>query len=144
MSTVRFGIVQQSNVVARASRRTPAAEPPRPAVVPMALHGPRLVLTTVWVTVFATAVATAEPPEIAHVHPDYPTAGPRIVTGEGFPPAAELDVRPCWRPPESKEEVEAGLEAWRRGTPPAWPVEPPSDATRVQVFDSEPRVPSQP
>ena len=85
MSTVRFGIVQQSNVVARASRRTPAAEPLRPAVVPVAQHGPRLVLTTVWVTVFATAVATAEPPEIAHVHPDYPTAGPRIVTGEGFP-----------------------------------------------------------
>jgi len=45
----------------------------------------------------------------------------------------------CWRPEESKDEVEAGLQAWVRGQPPAWPVDPPKDVTRAPVLDSEPR-----
>lgn len=85
------------------------------------------------------ATAAGAGPEIAYVHPDYPTAGPRVITGEGFPPeGSQLEVR-CWRPPESKAEVDAGLEAWTRGQPPTWPAEPPQDAARVPVFDSEPR-----
>jgi hypothetical protein len=85
--------------------------------------------------------AWAGPPEISYVHPDYPTAGPRVVTGEGFLPAdgVQLDVL-CWRPSESKEDVEAGLQAWAQGQPPTWPAEPPEDATRVSVLDSESRI----
>jgi hypothetical protein len=88
----------------------------------------------------AAATAEAGRPEIAYVHPDYPTAGPRVITGEGFPAsAAQLEVL-GWRPPESKEEVEAGLQAWAQGQPPAWPAEPPKDATRVPLLDSEAQV----
>ena len=83
-------------------------------------------LLAVWCCLFATT-ADAGRPEIAHIHPDYPTTGPRVMTGEGFPAnAAQLEVL-CWRPPESKEEVEAGLQAWAQGQPPAWPDEPPKD-----------------
>ena len=88
----------------------------------------------------ASTAAWAGPPEIAYVHPDYPTAGPRVITGEGFPAdGSQLEVR-CWRPPETKEEVAAGLDAWAHGQPPTWPAEPPQDAPRVSVLDSESRI----
>ncbi len=94
-----------------------------------------------WLLLSAATAAWAGPPEISYVHPDYPTAGPRVITGEGLLPAdgSQLEVL-CWRPPESKEEVEAGLQAWAQGKPPPWPAEPPKDATRVPVVDSEPQV----
>jgi hypothetical protein len=93
-----------------------------------------------WLSLAAVVTAWAGPPEISYVHPDYPTAGPRVVTGEGFPAdGSQLEVL-CWRPPESKEETEAGLQAWAQGQPPTWPAEPPKEATRVPVLDCEPQI----
>ena len=92
-----------------------------------------------WISLVATTAACADPPAVSYVHPDYPTTGPRIVTGERFPAdGAQLEVL-CWSPPNSREEVETGLQAWGDGPPPAWPAEPPHDAVRVPVLDSEAR-----
>ena len=98
-------------------------------------------LATGWLSLVAATAAWAAPPEISYVHPDYPTAGPRVLTGEGFLPAdgTPLEVL-CWRPPESDDEVEAGLKAWVQGQPPSWPAEPPKDATRLPVLDCEAQV----
>ncbi len=92
-----------------------------------------------WLMLVTASTAWANPPEVSYVHPDYPTAGPRVITGEGFPSvASQLEVL-CWCPPESKDEVESGLRAWTQGQPPLWPAEPPKDTTRVPVLDSEAR-----
>ena len=42
------------------------------------------------------------------------------------------------RPPDSREEVEIGLQAWADGQPPERPAAPPHDAVRVSALDSEP------
>ena len=47
-----------------------------------------VLLTASWLSLVAATAAQARPPEICHVHPDYPTAGPRVVTGEGNEAAA--------------------------------------------------------
>ena len=93
-----------------------------------------------WLLLLAATTAWANPPEVSYIHPDYPTAGPRVITGEGFPTVgSHLEVL-CWRPPESKEEVEAGLQAWAQGQPPSWPSKPPEDAVHAPVLDSEARI----
>jgi hypothetical protein len=92
-----------------------------------------------WLLLVTATTAWANPPEVSYLHPDYPTAGPRVIIGEGFPSVgSQLEVF-CWHPPESKAEVEAGLQAWAQGQLPSWPAEPPKDATRVPVLDSEAR-----
>jgi len=99
-----------------------------------------LITVAMIMTALCTDPALASTPEVSYIHPDYPTSGPRVITGEGFPDlGSQLEVL-CWRPPESKEEVEVGLQAWVKGEPPPWPVLPPDETMRVPVLDSEARI----
>jgi hypothetical protein len=74
-------------------------------------------------------------PEIAHVFPDFPTEGPRIITGENFDPK-KTEVL-IWTPADLKaEELLKLLGDEER----ALPTTPPADARRAEVLDVEPQV----
>jgi prepilin-type processing-associated H-X9-DG protein len=79
--------------------------------------------------------ASAAPPEISHIHPDYPGASPQIITGEQFDPGStEVWV---WDPPGS---AELRRESAGEVDPPSLPERPPEGARRAEVLDVERQV----
>ena len=82
----------------------------------------------------------AAPPEIAHIHPDWPEGHgvPNVITGESFGVQGfELWV---WSPPSDDAARLAAVEKLAAGDAPALPAEPPQGARRVEIRDLDGRV----
>lgn len=100
---------------------------------PMRTGRLRSTLVNFSLLVAVSALAAQGPPEIAHVHPDYPGIRPHLITGEGFEPGAtEVWI---WEPPAPGGDPG---EAFLPGDPaPELPAEPPREARRAEVLDVE-------
>lgn len=75
-------------------------------------------------------------PEIAHVFPDFPCEGPRIITGENFEPGRTEVL--IWEPP-AVAKAEDLLQSVGDDELPL-PAAPPAEARRAEVWDVEKQV----
>ena len=97
-------------------------------------EGPPIAIGLLAMLTIVSAATAAEPrPEISHLFPDFPVAGPRILTGENFEPGKTAVW--CWSPPDVTDAQQLLGAVSDDETP--LPEQPPSDARQVEVLDVE-------
>jgi hypothetical protein len=74
-------------------------------------------------------------PEIANILPPFRVEVPLMIFGEQF--ATDGMEVWSWQPPTGAAELQRGLDALAQGKPTALPVQPPADAQRSELLDTD-------